>query len=132
MMILKKLILTVMILNTPLNIEVTRTQQERMMGMMYRQSWGNISGMLFIEPYPEQVGFWMKNTHLPMTIVYLDQDWNILEKHEGIPYSETVMYSKSSNVKYILELDHARTNIIFKNQKRFFKGLAQEVTKAGL
>ncbi len=131
-MILHKIILSFILLNQTMNVEVAVSLQERQTGMMYRQTWGDLCAMLFIQPYADDVSFWMKNTALPMTIVYIDPDWNLLEKYEGIPYSETPIPSRSTNVLYILEINHHYTNFIFKNYKEFSKKLAKEVAKKHL
>ena len=44
------------------NIEVATTEEERMMGLMYRQSLAADSGMLFLYDMPQPIVMWMKNT----------------------------------------------------------------------
>jgi uncharacterized membrane protein (UPF0127 family) len=58
---------------TKINLEVARTPQEQAIGLMYRKVLADDRGMLFQFPSAQPVSFWMKNTLIPLDIVFLRQ-----------------------------------------------------------
>jgi hypothetical protein len=52
-------------------VEIADEPAERAEGLMYRQSLADNAGMLFLYPTPQAVEFWMKNTVLPLDIVFV-------------------------------------------------------------
>lgn len=58
----------------PLAVEVARTSSERAQGLMHRTSVPEGTGMIFLFPQRTGVGFWMKNTLVPLSIAYVDGD----------------------------------------------------------
>ncbi|URA11274.1 DUF192 domain-containing protein [Thermospira aquatica] len=124
--------IVVTLLTQQLLFPLAITETEQRTGMMYRRGWGEWAGMIFVFPGPQQVGFWMKNTYLPMSIVYTDEELNILEIHQGIPFNTEVMVSRTSRVRYVLELDPAKTNLIFTHYESFRRSLKKKLQRRGL
>ena len=58
----------------PLAVEVARSSPERARGLMYRTSVPDGTGMIFLFPQRVNVGFWMKNTLVPLSIAYVNGD----------------------------------------------------------
>jgi uncharacterized protein len=56
---------------TKINLEVARTPKEQEIGLMYRKVLPDDRGMLFQFPSPQPASFWMKNTLIPLDIVFL-------------------------------------------------------------
>lgn len=54
-------------------IEIADDPQERARGLMYRQHLPRDAGMLFVYDPPQEASFWMKNTPLPLDIIYADE-----------------------------------------------------------
>lgn len=60
-------------------------------------------GMLFIFEEAQTVGFWMKDTVIPLDIIYIDEYFEVVEIQEGEPLDETI--KEVENVMYVLELN---------------------------
>ncbi len=125
-------LIVITLLTQQLMFPLAITETEQRTGMMYRTNWGKWAGMIFVFPRPQQVGFWMKDTYLPMSIVYTDEDLFILEIHEGIPLRTEVMISRSPRVRYVLELDPMKTNLIFTHYESFRRSLKRELQRRRL
>jgi uncharacterized membrane protein (UPF0127 family) len=52
-------------------VEVARTPEEQARGLMYRRSLADDRGMVFPYDPPRAVGFWMKNTYIPLDIIFI-------------------------------------------------------------
>jgi len=89
-------------------VEIARTDAEQQRGLMYRTIMGANEGMLFPEALPRRVAFWMRNTVLPLDIVFIGTDRRILNIVSAIPYDETPLPS-AGPVSAVLELNAGRT-----------------------
>lgn len=87
-----------------LGAEVADSNLERSVGLMGRGSIADGEGMLFVFPEQGPLEFWMKDTHLPLSIAYLDKAGRIAEIHDLAPRSETLVASKARNLTYALEV----------------------------
>ncbi|MFN4216605.1 MAG: DUF192 domain-containing protein [Brevinematales bacterium] len=125
-------LLVVSLLTQQLVFALALTEEEQIRGMMYRTNWGIWAGMIFVFPQPQKVSFWMKNTFLPMPIVYVDEKLSVLEIHDGVPFSTQPMVSRSSRVRYVFELNPEKTNIIWKHYDTFRKKLSRELARRKL
>jgi uncharacterized membrane protein (UPF0127 family) len=67
--------------------------------------------MLFPEDRPRQVAFWMRNTVLPLDIVFIGPDRRILNIVNAIPYDETPLPSAGA-ASAVLELNAGRTRAL--------------------
>lgn len=85
--------------------EIARTPRQIETGMMWRTELGEMEGMLFVFPRPEQRSFWMKNCPLPMTCAYIAPDGKILETRDMIPHETRGIFSKTASVQFVLEMN---------------------------
>lgn len=85
-------------------IEVAATSSERQQGLMLRQEMAEDAGMLFLFPRDVRVGFWMRNTYLPLDIAYISADGAVLEIRAAKPLDETVL-TPAKPYRYVLEVN---------------------------
>ena len=68
--------------------EVAYTWETRARGLMFRESLGPNQGMLFVFPQVERHCMWMKNTPLPLSVAFLDQEGKIVSISDMAPHTE--------------------------------------------
>ncbi|WP_434052085.1 MAG: DUF192 domain-containing protein [Roseibium sp.] len=86
-------------------VEVAVTAPERSRGLMFREEMAADHGMLFIFEQEGDRYFWMKNTPLPLDIIYIDAAGKIVSiAADTTPFSEQTIPS-AAPAKYVLELN---------------------------
>lgn len=71
-------------------IEVADTDETRARGLMFRRDLPAGQGMLFVYPRPQQVSFWMRNTLIPLDMIFMDARGEIRHIHPNArPLDET-------------------------------------------
>ena len=70
-------------------VEVAASDAEQARGLMFRTQMGPDEGMLFPKDPPERAAFWMKNTVIPLDIIFVGRDGRILNIENAVPYDET-------------------------------------------
>ncbi len=84
--------------------EIAVTDQERMTGLMYRKELPDGRGMLFDFGQPQMVVMWMKNTYVPLDMIFIRADGTIARIAENAtPLSETIIPA-GMPVKGVLEV----------------------------
>lgn len=81
------------------------TPSEMQRGLMHRTELGENQGMLFVYTEPQQLGFWMRNTLIPLDLGFFSPEGVLLEIHPMYPKDETAVRSSSSNVLLALEMN---------------------------
>jgi uncharacterized membrane protein (UPF0127 family) len=88
----------------PVRVELALTEPERERGLMYRNHLDPDAGMLFLFPFPSPLSFWMKNTLIPLDMIFIDQDKRIVGIVENaVPETETAR-RVAGNSQYVLEI----------------------------
>jgi hypothetical protein len=88
----------------PVAVELATTPEGRQLGLMYRDSLAPGKGMLFVFPKAGLQGFWMRNTKIPLDIVYIADDGRIAHvARRTEPFSEKSLPS-GEPVRFVLEV----------------------------
>lgn len=87
------------------HVEVMTTEEEREKGLMFRESLPKFSGMLFVYDSPQPVAFWMKNTLIPLDMLFFDGEGRLERiKSSAQPHDETPVYG-GNDIRYVLEIN---------------------------
>lgn len=88
-----------------IEVEVAADPTERSQGLMYRSEMDENKGMLFIFDQENMQSFWMKNTILPLDIIFISSKGEINTIHSNtVPYSEKSLPSKSKS-QFVVEVN---------------------------
>lgn len=88
------------------SVEIADDPAERAQGLMFRESMPQLAGMLFIYQNPQPLAFWMRNTLIPLDIIFLDETGTVVTLHENaIPLDETPLSGGDSPLLAVLEIN---------------------------
>ena len=87
------------------SVELAQTQQKQALGLMFRESMPQDHGMLFLFPNIGKRTFWMKNTHIPLSIAFVDDAGSIVMIHQMEADQTRVTYHSFHAVRYALEVN---------------------------
>lgn len=85
------------------NVKVAKTEEEREKGLQNVKELPEDEGMLFIFDNPQTVGFWMKDTLIPLDIIFINEDMEVISIYKGESRNEDI--AEEDNVKYVLEVN---------------------------
>ncbi len=88
-------------------VEIADSPEERAAGLMFRESLGENSGMLFIFDDEKTRSFWMKNTLIPLDMVFISEDLEIIDIKYAVPCREDqcISYVSKEPAEYVLEVN---------------------------
>ena len=89
-------------------VEIADSQQEQALGLMFRDSMPDDAGMLFIFPNEALRSFWMKNTRIPLDIMYFDRELKMVSLSADTPPCKVTRcpsYPSTGPAMYVLELN---------------------------
>lgn len=84
--------------------EVAQTERQREIGLMYRTAMGLNEGMIFVFDRAGQQCFWMKNTLIPLSVAFLDEDGTVVNTDEMKAETED-SHCSTKPVRFVLEMN---------------------------
>ncbi|MEM7643680.1 MAG: DUF192 domain-containing protein [Pseudomonadota bacterium] len=85
--------------------ELALTPEQQQRGLMFREEMARLSSMLFVFPRARERTFWMRNTLIPLDIIFLDDTGTITHIHDNaVPLDETVIPSDGP-ARAVLEIN---------------------------
>ena len=85
-------------------VEVAATDPMRERGLMWRKELAAGKGMLFVFPSEEEHSFWMRNTLIPLDMIFIDAKQSIAGIVENAPPRSLVSRTVGAPSKYVLEV----------------------------
>ncbi|BAY33654.1 hypothetical protein NIES2107_55540 [Nostoc carneum NIES-2107] len=96
--------------NTKIQLEVAQTPEQQQMGLMYRKSLSDNRGMLFKFPSAQPVRFWMKNTLIPLDMIFMQNGVVKYIQTSALPCTSDPCptYGPNTQVDTVIELRAGR------------------------
>jgi uncharacterized membrane protein (UPF0127 family) len=88
-----------------INAELAESETEKRRGLMHRKSLEKNSGMLFVFNHEQYLNFWMKDTHVPLSIAYIGENGTIVDIQDMRPLDTSVTYPSRYPARYALEVN---------------------------
>lgn len=86
-------------------VEVVKTQQTRARGLMYRERMAEDAGMLFLFRAPEHQTFWMRNTYIPLDMIFIGADRRVVGVAENAAPRTDTTREVDGDSQYVLEVN---------------------------
>jgi uncharacterized protein len=86
-------------------VEVADDADERALGLMNRPKMATGAGMLFVYAEPKKAGFWMKNTLIPLDMIFADATGTVTRVHENARPLDTTSIDGGDGVQFVLEIN---------------------------
>ena len=85
------------------NVRIAITDKEQSDGLKDIDKLFDNEGMLFVFDKEDQVSMWMEDTIIPLDVIFIDEDYNVVKVQQGVPKSKELI--TSDNTKYVLEVN---------------------------
>lgn len=90
--------------NKKISVEIANNPNARQVGLMYRKEMSDEQGMLFVFPNIEKLCFWMKNTLIPLTAIFIAENGDVVNYADMRPLDES-SHCSVAPAKYVLEVN---------------------------
>lgn len=91
------------------DIELAETFEQKQKGLMHRKHLDEMSGMLFLRSEPSVIDMWMKNTFIPLDMIFIDEEGVIRKIHQNAEPHSLESISSETEVVAVLELNGGLT-----------------------
>ncbi len=88
-----------------LKAEISSDSNSRSAGLMYREELESNNGMIFVYENEQILSFWMKNTYLALSIIYLDKNGIINSMYDMVPLNSSILYDSKEKSMYAIEVN---------------------------
>ena len=86
-------------------VEVADDDAERSRGLMFRESMARSAGMLFVYESPRRAQFWMKNTLIPLDMIFADDRGIVTHVHANAVPQDLTTIDGGEGVRFVLEIN---------------------------
>jgi uncharacterized membrane protein (UPF0127 family) len=87
------------------HVEVARTEEQRQKGLMFRKRMEQEAGMLFLFEHPQRLTFWMRNTYIPLDMIFIAASMRIQGVVENAEPLTDASRSVEGESQYVLEVN---------------------------
>lgn len=88
-----------------IDIEIADNDQKTAQGLMYRSSMPQNAGMLFLMPREDIQGFWMRNTYIPLDMIFVNSMMEIVTIHRNTTPMKENSYVSTAPALYVVEVN---------------------------
>ena len=92
-----------------IRVEIARTDEERTRGLMYREHMDADAGMIFLFPAAEPLSFWMKNTYIPLDMIFIGADQRVVGVVENAEPRTLTSRKVEGRSRFVLEVNGGLT-----------------------
>ncbi|QHQ34975.1 DUF192 domain-containing protein [Algicella marina] len=92
-------------LQAQFRVDVVDTVESRARGLMFVEQMGMFEGMLFVYDRPQQVSFWMKNTLIPLDMIFMDAAGVVQKVHANAVPGDLTGIPGGDAIQYVLEIN---------------------------
>ena len=86
-------------------VELADDAPSRAKGLMNRDSLARSAGMLFVYPAPKRVGFWMKDTLIPLDMIFMDETGTVTRIHQNAQPHDLRPKMGGDAIQFVLEIN---------------------------
>ena len=98
--------------NARFSIDVADTPAERGQGLMFVEDMPRMSGMLFVYEYEQPVSFWMKNTLIPLDMIFADGNGVVQRVHSNAVPGDLTAIPGGSDIQFVLEINGGMADLL--------------------
>ena len=86
-------------------VDVVQTPEDRSQGLMFVENLPRMSGMLFVYDHEQTVSFWMKNTLIPLDMIFADGAGVVQTVHDNAVPGDLTAIPGGQNIQFVLEIN---------------------------
>jgi len=111
-------------------VSIANTPESLQKGLMHEKSMDSNKGVLLVFDESAQHGIWMKNTHIPLDVIWVTESGTVVEVQRLEPYDEEIKYPHTP-ARYVLELNAGEFTGKIGDQIKLEDQMVNEITIQG-